>query len=333
MPRESHNTEQVKHRTAKDGPFCWQSKAARRRIREAFDATNDVATALGVYDALTEIASNEQAEVFRATHAFISQVSGVGVRTIQKHLKSFRELGVVEISTPIVKAPSTYHMLRFTNDDDPLRNDCRTSGTDCATFGNGRFSDECGHLKNGSEESQNNRNEKERREQRGNRSSGASAYGNDLPCGLTWELACEYAEAESIPRETVKAWWITSEANGWKTQRGKLSRPIKRWTSALKSFATADRKRVTLPEHGKNTNERFWEFVRDPEIFPDSGDAEGAAEEWVHFMKKRDWRIRDGRTGTPMPVRDYCKAFEAWYRQVWENEDREDGLHNRPNWT
>src|SRR5688572_7960564 len=113
-------------RQSSDGPFCWQSKAARRRIREAFDATNNVATALGVYDALCEIASDAQAETFTTTHAWIQRISGVGVSTIKNHLGVFSELELLRICTPALRAPSTYILIsvsqRLTNDSQPPAN-------------------------------------------------------------------------------------------------------------------------------------------------------------------------------------------------------------------
>ncbi len=102
-------------RTIQDGPFCWQNKLARRTIRDAFDATNNVATALAVYDALTEIASDAQAEAFKTTHAWIQRLSGVGVTTIKKHLSAFSDLGLVEIKTPALRAPSSYTLLGIGN--------------------------------------------------------------------------------------------------------------------------------------------------------------------------------------------------------------------------
>jgi len=120
----------ARKRTAKDGPFCWQNKAARRHIREAFDETHNVTTALSVYDALTEIASDAGTETFTTTHAWIQRISGVSVRTIQTHLKIFSDIGLVRVFTPKLRAPSTYILLRFGNGS-------LTTGNDCAAFGNG----------------------------------------------------------------------------------------------------------------------------------------------------------------------------------------------------
>lgn len=101
-------------RTTKDGPWCWQSKDARCVIRVAFDASNNVASALGVYDALTEIASDEQAETFETTHAWVQGKSGVSVSTIKKHLSRFAELGLLSI-TPRHNAASIYSLLPVGN--------------------------------------------------------------------------------------------------------------------------------------------------------------------------------------------------------------------------
>jgi DNA-binding Lrp family transcriptional regulator len=92
-------------------PFCWQHKGALRKIREAFDAEKTVASALAVYLALTEIASDEEREVFQTTHAWISQKSGVSPRTVQDRLNGLAEIGVVQIITPALKSPSTYWLL------------------------------------------------------------------------------------------------------------------------------------------------------------------------------------------------------------------------------
>lgn len=125
-----------KTRSANDGPFCWQSKAALRRIREAFDATNDVDSALATYLALTETASNNQSETFTAAQASLSKASGVGVRTVGKHLKKLALLGLIE-TRPQPLAPSIYTLLAFGTGCVTLGNSCGTSGTECLPLGNG----------------------------------------------------------------------------------------------------------------------------------------------------------------------------------------------------
>lgn len=115
-------------RSPRDGPFAWQSKAALRLIRETFDATGNVATALAVYGALCECASNEGAETFRATHSWIAQFAGTSARTVRTHLRHFAEIGLVAISTPPLRASCTYSLLA-------IGNGCRTLGNGCRAFG------------------------------------------------------------------------------------------------------------------------------------------------------------------------------------------------------
>lgn len=135
-------------RTTTDGPWCWQSKAARRKIREACDKTNNVATALCVYDALTEIASDEGKETFQTTHAWVQRISGLSPRTIGSVLQVLAEIGLVSISTPALRAPSTYTLL-------PFGNGCLSFGNGCGAFGNSQKWDGCRDQKN-SEENQKN---------------------------------------------------------------------------------------------------------------------------------------------------------------------------------
>lgn len=114
-------------RTSQDGPFCWQSKEGLRKIRDAFDATGDVSSALMTYVALTEIASDLGIEPFTTTHAWISKMSGYSRRTVQLRLKELEELGLIEISTPSLRAPCTY----------TICNHCATLRTDNATLRSG----------------------------------------------------------------------------------------------------------------------------------------------------------------------------------------------------
>ena len=66
-------------RTPRDSPFCWQAKEALRRIRDWFDESNNVASALAVYLALSEAESNKGAAgPFVATQSDIAKRAGVG---------------------------------------------------------------------------------------------------------------------------------------------------------------------------------------------------------------------------------------------------------------
>lgn len=116
-----------KLRKASESPFCWQSKAALRKIRESFDGENAVASAIGTYAALTEIASDEQSETFETTHLYISSKSGWSASTVKKRVQELREIGIIDIYTPKLRGPCTYWLLPVgqpsSNDSQPVTND------------------------------------------------------------------------------------------------------------------------------------------------------------------------------------------------------------------
>ena len=103
-------------RTTKDGPFCWASKEARHRIRHRFSQSNSVCSALGIYAALCELASDACAESFVAELPLIANVAGVGKRTAQTILPELVALGVLAIKKrnfpgTNMDAPSIYTLL------------------------------------------------------------------------------------------------------------------------------------------------------------------------------------------------------------------------------
>jgi hypothetical protein len=98
-------------RSPRDGPWCWQSKTARRIIRDGCDASATVASALAVYAALTEIASDEGRQEFTTTVAHIASYSGLADRCVRARLRDLELLNVVAIETPALKAPSLYRLL------------------------------------------------------------------------------------------------------------------------------------------------------------------------------------------------------------------------------
>jgi len=107
--------------------FLWCDKAIMRRIRERLE---DSASALCVYVALCEIASDEAMEEFTATQAHIAAKAGLGVRTVAKRLQDLDKLGVITMRTPELKAPSQFTLRSSTG------NRCRTIGSECGTIGN-----------------------------------------------------------------------------------------------------------------------------------------------------------------------------------------------------
>ncbi len=106
------------HRELKKGngvAWCWMDKRALRKIREAFDRDNAISSALAVYLALCEIASNKESEVFQTTHSYIAQNSGVSIKTVQRRLKILEEIELIRVSTPNLRAPSNYTLLAVTS--------------------------------------------------------------------------------------------------------------------------------------------------------------------------------------------------------------------------
>src|SRR5690242_17651712 len=91
--------------------WCWADKAALRKIRDAFDASNEVCSALSVYLALCEISSDTNAPEFTTTHAWVARLSGASVSTVKKRLRVLAQIGLLEITTPSLRAPSTYKLL------------------------------------------------------------------------------------------------------------------------------------------------------------------------------------------------------------------------------
>jgi hypothetical protein len=103
-------------RSTSNCAWCWQDKAARRLIREMFDASGNVPSALLFYDALTEIASDEQSETFTTMVGHIAEKAGISRATIHRLEAPFEELKLVAIQRnerpgSKLKAPSTYTLL------------------------------------------------------------------------------------------------------------------------------------------------------------------------------------------------------------------------------
>lgn len=104
---------QQKLRSIKDGPFCWQNKAARRLIRSKIP-TNKISSALCVYDALTEISSNKESDKFDATQGYIGLHGGVSAKTVQRINPDLERIGLVAIKPNSVggrNAECTYTLL------------------------------------------------------------------------------------------------------------------------------------------------------------------------------------------------------------------------------
>lgn len=99
-----------------------------RFIRDCFDSSNNVASALAVYVSLAEKASDEQSETFDCRVRDIAARAGISYRTANDILHRFEVFGIIAIRRNVIgktkeRAPSTYTLL--------------TLGNDCRTLGNG----------------------------------------------------------------------------------------------------------------------------------------------------------------------------------------------------
>ncbi len=96
-----------------NGPFCWQNKETLRGIRESLDACANLPSILGVYHALTEIASNEQSNQFTATQSHIAQLAGgICTKTVGRCLKELRALEIISTELSQLKGPLRFDLLR-----------------------------------------------------------------------------------------------------------------------------------------------------------------------------------------------------------------------------
>lgn len=109
-------------RRTRDGPFCWQSKAALRLIREQFGEDPSLPSALGIYSAITEIASDQGTEEPVTTHNWIAHISGYSVATVKRRvaeLESERFLEKIRQNNG-GKGPCMYRLLTIGKDSEPM---------------------------------------------------------------------------------------------------------------------------------------------------------------------------------------------------------------------
>jgi hypothetical protein len=117
-------------RSTKNGPFCWQNKAALRTVADACDGRADFALVIAVYVALTWISSDEQSESFTFPKNKIAERAGVSYRKAADVLAFLERLGLIAITKNVVpgtreSGPNTY----------TLGTACATSGTQCLRLG------------------------------------------------------------------------------------------------------------------------------------------------------------------------------------------------------
>jgi len=97
----------------KNGPFCWQNKATLTLITETFAESNQAVSARSLYVALTELASDEQSETFTASKALIAHKAGLSVKTVERLLRGFEEMGLVKIDRN--SASATFGAIKSAN--------------------------------------------------------------------------------------------------------------------------------------------------------------------------------------------------------------------------
>lgn len=99
MDQKNSNKNQRPH-TLGGIPFAWQDMRIMKVIREAYQGEK-LTTAIAVYQALTDLASNEgrhqrkHVSIFPAYILTIAKKSGKSESTIKRYTKDFRELGIL----------------------------------------------------------------------------------------------------------------------------------------------------------------------------------------------------------------------------------------------
>lgn len=209
-----------------DGPWCWLSKVALDRIRDRFDSANVVTTAIAVYLALAEIASDAGNGTFETRHAWISQKCGVSVSTIKSRLEDLVEIGLVKFSTPALKAPSTYELLA-TTDSQPLANDSQTT----------QKSSEPPHLATLEEKKETKEKKEPDKKERGAHPKKGPSFSPP-----TIEQAKAYAITIALSALDAETFHDHFTSNGWRVG-GKA--PMKDWQSAMRNWQRRS-------NHGRN---------------------------------------------------------------------------------
>lgn len=83
-------------RSTKDGPWCWQSKAALALIRSS--AKSHHQHALTVYLVLAEAASNQQSETFVLSTGRCAKLAFVGKKTVRAAIRELVRLHLVTVT-------------------------------------------------------------------------------------------------------------------------------------------------------------------------------------------------------------------------------------------
>ncbi len=122
-----------------------------------------------------------------------------------------------------------------------------------------------------------------------------------------------------VDHGAAQRWWASSRYYDWVIP-GKDGKPtrMRSWPHALLAFAEADKERSTSQD--SLSSDEFWAWFkseygdRDDEWAEDvNDDAWTAVEAWIDLNQRRDWKVLNRQNGQLEPLRDYRKAFVAYY--------------------
>jgi hypothetical protein len=113
-------------RDTRHAPFCWQAKPALAALRAFYDGERlkQRSTAIAVYVALTEAASNQhqQGEV-AVIHLAIAEATGTSRSTVKRYLSEFAGIGLIAIEERKLETgtnlPNIYYLLNPPSTHEP----------------------------------------------------------------------------------------------------------------------------------------------------------------------------------------------------------------------
>jgi hypothetical protein len=206
-------------RTTRDGPFAWESKAARRRIRARLAAevgAPDVrATALGVYSALAEAASDAGADSFTVSLARLGELAAMNEKTIRRRLRDLVDIELVTVETAALRAPSRFTLLAVRSGNGSERSGVESERLDSV---------ENSRQVRGTEEKENKGTEE-------TGDKGAARRGRvgfSPPTQADW---IAYAVSIGFPADQAAGAFDHYVANGWKVGRN----PMMDWKAACRT--------------------------------------------------------------------------------------------------
>jgi hypothetical protein len=111
-----------------DGPFCWQSEAAFKRIEDncgpSLDSEEDGRKrCILVYVALTRIASKHRSPTFTASLPEVALHCGLCTSTVSDTAKELAAAGVISLSQPRLRSAATFSLLACRSELDSQRSE------------------------------------------------------------------------------------------------------------------------------------------------------------------------------------------------------------------